>query len=459
VTLTLRELRVRAVDVPMARPLQTAVGVIPSTPLALIDLVSEEGVTGTTYVFCYSRPGLAAVVATLRELGPALAGTDLAPVPLWTQLRARLRLLGTGGAIGLALNGIDMAAWDAAARAASLPLVELLGGRSGAPVTAYGSLKSMRPQDLAEEAAERVAEGGFRYLKLKIGATDIDGDLAAIAAVRDAAGEGVGLMVDYNQSLTLTEALARIRVLDDQGLSWIEEPLPAEDLDGYARLCAAVETPIQAGESWWSPEEAARCVAARASDLVMPDVARETLNGGDDLDIIFGGIRRETINGGTNAGGVDVLSYVFSTSGVTVDLQTGIGTGGFAANDTFVDIEGVTGSSFGDTLLGSSRDDILEGYGGNDTLTGRGGSDTFWYDLTRVEGSIRNIGNDTITDFEVPNGANDVVFDQVYFDGVASTQFQQIVATQVEADTVLTSDLFIGSITIRNFDADLWMQY
>ncbi len=189
------------------------------------------------------------------------------------------------------------------------------------------------------------------------------------------------------------------------------------------------------------------------------DVARETLNGGDDLDIIFGGIRRETINGGTNAGGVDVLSYIFSTSGVTVDLQTGIGTGGFAANDTFVDIEGVTGTSFVDTLLGSSRDDILEGYGGNDILTGRGGSDTFWYDLTRVEGSIRNIGNDTITDFDLRNGGNDLVFDQVYFDGVASTQFQQIVATQVGADTVLTSDLFIGSITLRNFDADQWMQF
>jgi mandelate racemase len=273
VTLTLRELSVRAVDVPMARPLQTAVGVIPSTPLALIDLVSEEGVTGTTYVFCYSRPGLAAVTGALRELAPALAGADLAPVPLWTELRGRFRLLGTTGAIGLALNGIDMAAWDAVAKAAGLPLARLLGARAGARVTAYGSLKSMRPDDLAEEAAERVAEGGFGYLKLKIGAGTIADDLAAIQAVRDAAG-GAGLMVDYNQSLTLTEARDRIRVLDDEGLTWIEEPLPADDLDGYVRLCGTTRTPIQAGESWWSPEEAQRHVAARASDLVMPDVAR-----------------------------------------------------------------------------------------------------------------------------------------------------------------------------------------
>jgi Ca2+-binding RTX toxin-like protein len=193
--------------------------------------------------------------------------------------------------------------------------------------------------------------------------------------------------------------------------------------------------------------------------IAQGDTARETLNGGDDLDVIFAGIRREAIDGGTNDGGVDVLSYLFSTSGVTVDLSAGTGTGGFAANDTIVGIEGVSGSSYNDTLRGSSRDDILEGGAGNDTLTGRGGSDTFWYDLSGTEGSVPNIGNDIITDFDVRNGAADPVFDQLFFDGAASNQFQQIVATQVGADTVLTSDLFIGSITLRNFDADQWMQF
>jgi Ca2+-binding RTX toxin-like protein len=188
------------------------------------------------------------------------------------------------------------------------------------------------------------------------------------------------------------------------------------------------------------------------------DTARETLSGGDDLDMIFAGVRRETIDGGTNAGGIDVLSYAFSTTAVTVDLQAGTGSGGFANGDTIVGIEGVSGSSRDDTLLGSSRDDFLEGGAGNDTLTGRGGSDTFWYDLHRVEGSLSTIGNDVITDMDLMNGSNDLVFDQVYFDGITSAQFQQIVATQVGADTVLTSDLFVGSITLRNIDADQWVQ-
>src|SRR3954470_4743223 len=131
-----RALGVRAVDLPMARPTHTAAGAITSTPLALIDLETEDGVVGTTYVFCYSKPGLSAFVAALAEI--EVAG----PIEgLWERLRRRFRLLGTQGVIGLAINGIDMAAWDARARAEGKPLTVLLGGRAGATVTAYGSLK------------------------------------------------------------------------------------------------------------------------------------------------------------------------------------------------------------------------------------------------------------------------------------------------------------------------------
>jgi mandelate racemase len=252
----------------MARPTHTAAGAITSTPLALIDLETHEGVTGSTYVFCYSPAGLAAVVAALGEI-------DVAGAPLnglWEALRRRFRLLGTSGVIGLALNGIDMAAWDARARAAGRPLAELLGGHAGRCVTCYGSLKSATPQDLAQEVRER-SPAGFTRFKLKIGGGSLDEDLAAIDAVREAA-DGARLMVDYNQSLSREEALRRLRRLDAEDLEWIEEPLPAEDLDGYVRLCDAIETPIQAGESWWSPEEAQRHLAAGACDLAMPDVAR-----------------------------------------------------------------------------------------------------------------------------------------------------------------------------------------
>ncbi len=262
--LTVRSLRVRPVDLPLARPIQTAAGVIPTSPLVLLDVETEEGVSGRSYVFCYTPVAMAAVAAALTELD--LAGEDLAPVPLWDKLRRRFRLLGASGVLGLALGAIDMAAWDAHARALELPLVELLGASAGTRVAAYAGLSSMRPADAAREAQERLARG-FTALKVKVGGADAELDVLH-------ALPGVPVMVDYNQTLTRAEARRRLRDLEGEGLVWIEEPLAAADVEGLAALAAEFDTPIQAGESWWGPEEAARSLAAGGSDYVMLDVAR-----------------------------------------------------------------------------------------------------------------------------------------------------------------------------------------
>lgn len=272
--LTISGLTVRAVDPPMERPIQTASGEIPTAALVLLDLHTREGVTGSAYAFCYASAVLRPVRDALAALEPELAGRLLIPLELHETLRARFRLLGSAGLLGLALNAVDVAAWDALARAAGLPLAALLGGRAGARITAYGSLKSMRAADAAREADELLAATGVRELKVKVGAGTIEDDIAVLQALRDAAGDDVQLMVDYNQSLTVPEALARLERLDAEGLAWVEEPVHADDVDGSATVARAARTPIQAGESWWSPAEAARHIAAGGSDHVMLDVGR-----------------------------------------------------------------------------------------------------------------------------------------------------------------------------------------
>jgi mandelate racemase len=248
--LTVRALRVRAVELPADPPVETAAGTLTSFPLALLDLHTNEGPTGRAYVAAYTPEGLAAVVAALNALD--IAGRPLAT--LYDDLRPRFFFTGVAGVIAYALGGLDMAAWDALARAAGVPLATLLGGEPK-PVPAYGSLSSRTGED-----AERRAAEGFECLKVK------SADPAVIARVQDL---GVGVMADLNQS-----PAGDIAALDALGLVWIEEPLPAQDLAGYARLTAATKTPIQAGESWWSAEEAERSIALRATDLVMPDLAR-----------------------------------------------------------------------------------------------------------------------------------------------------------------------------------------
>ncbi len=265
-------IRARAVDVPYERPMQTAAGTMTSASLVLVDLETTGGVTGRAYVRCYTPLVVGPVAELVRGVGEKLEGDRLRPRDNWAELRARFRLLGVEGVVGLALNAIDMASWDALARAADMSLARLLGS-SVESVPAYASLRSSAIADVREEVEEAVA-AGFQAIKLKVGGRPLAEDYEVLSHVRDLVGDRLDLMCDYNQSLTTAEAEARIRALSHLDLRWVEEPLPASDLEGYRRLAAATTTPIQAGESWWSPEEAYRSIRACASDVVMLDVAR-----------------------------------------------------------------------------------------------------------------------------------------------------------------------------------------
>jgi mandelate racemase len=270
--LTIRAIRVRGVDLTLAKPVETASGVMRTTPLVLIDLTTAEGVTGVSYVRCYTPVALAPLVRLIANLEPVLRGDAAVPFEVERKLQRHFRLLGPQGLTGIAMAGIDMALWDARAKACGVPLATLLGG-TPKPVPAYASLRTMSPEGASAEAEELVALG-FRAIKVKVGRADLAADLATIRAVRRAIGEGVRLMVDYNQSLAVPEAIDRARVLDGEGLTWIEEPTLADDFEGHARIAAEARTAIQLGENWWGPHDMAKSIAARASDHAMLDVMK-----------------------------------------------------------------------------------------------------------------------------------------------------------------------------------------
>jgi mandelate racemase len=265
-------LEVAAVNVPMRTPHRTASGVLTHAPLVLLDLQAEDGTTGRAYVFTYTPIALKAAALLLREMAPLLQGQPLHPQALERLLEARFRLLGPQGLVMIAMAAVDMAAWDALARSAQLPLARLLGAEPRA-LPAYASL-GMEPVEEAVRQATAMVERGFRALKFKIGHADWREDQAFVRAVREAVGPDVELMVDYNQSLSLPEAVRRCRALDGEGLAWIEEPLLQTDWAGHAELRRQLATPVQLGENWWGTADMARSIAAGASDLAMPDVMK-----------------------------------------------------------------------------------------------------------------------------------------------------------------------------------------
>ena len=273
--LTLKSLKARPVVLKLERPVVARIATITEWPLILIDLETEQGIVGRTYLEPYTPKTMRYLVPALHDLGAMLKGHPVAPLDLYDAARKSLHFVGYEGMSMIAVSGLDMTAWDAAAKAADVPLCVLLGGSVG-PVKAYNSngLWLQAPADVAAEAVELRDEGGFKGLKLRLGRERIADDLATIEQVRKAVGDDVHLMVDFNQGLDLAEALERCRMIDDLGLAWIEEPIVYDNLDGYAKLAADLKTPIQIGENFYGPRELHKALQQNACDLVMPDFMR-----------------------------------------------------------------------------------------------------------------------------------------------------------------------------------------
>jgi len=274
-TLTFESIRARPVLLELRRPVVARIATITAWPMIVIDLTTKEGVVGRSYLEPYVAKAVNYLVPALNDLGELLKGRRVSPVELYASGRRSLHFVGYEGLSMIAVSGVDMAAWDALAKAAGLPLCVLLGGSVG-PVRAYNSngLWLREPEAVAAEAVELRDEGGFAGLKLRLGREDPRDDVATIAAVRRAVGDGVQLMVDFNQGLQLAEALHRCHMIDDLGLAWIEEPIVYDDLDGHARLAAELKTPLQIGENFYGPRELLKALQRKACDLVMPDFMR-----------------------------------------------------------------------------------------------------------------------------------------------------------------------------------------
>ena len=258
----------------MKRPLRTSSGTVSQAPLLLIDLQTEEGVTGRSYLFGYQPFTLKPLQDLVMALADIISGDRVAPFDLDRKLRSKAVLLGPYHLLGMALSGIDTACWDTLALGAGLPLAELLGG-STASVPAYNSngLGIMPPEEAASEATQLVAEG-FSAIKIRLGRTTAAEDLAAVRAVRSHISGDVLLMADFNQALSVNEAMHRGRLLDGEGLVWIEEPVRADDLTGCARVAAELKTPVQIGENFTGVYQMLEALNLRASDFVMPDLQR-----------------------------------------------------------------------------------------------------------------------------------------------------------------------------------------
>jgi mandelate racemase len=273
--LTVRAIRATPVEVPLNFVLGTSQGALRQVPLLLVDVETEQGVTGRTWLFCYVRAAAPAIESILGEVETVTKGAAADPAALWAKLARRFTLIGVQGIVRMALAAFDTACWDALARAANLPLARFLGAEPR-PIPAYNSCGLGLMEDLGALAAEAetLLARGFTAVKLRLGYPTLERDIEAVKAVRKRIGADVKLMVDYNQALTLDDALTRGRALDAEDIFWLEEPIRHDDYAGNARLARELKTPVQIGENFSLASGMAAALEQARPDYVMPDLER-----------------------------------------------------------------------------------------------------------------------------------------------------------------------------------------
>lgn len=242
----------------------------------ILTLTDSDGATGTGYSYTIGTGG-PAVISLLRDtLIPRLIGREAEEIEsIWRDLLFVTHATAVGAITSLALATIDTALWDLRCRRAGLPLWRMAGGAKPAiPLySTEGGWLHIDTPALVEDALAVKAQG-FAGSKIKVGRPTLAQDAARLSAVRAAVGDDFRLMVDANQSFAFHEALLRARMLADHGVVWFEEPMPADDLSGHARLAAQSPVPIAVGESLYSPGQFADYLRAGACSIVQVDVAR-----------------------------------------------------------------------------------------------------------------------------------------------------------------------------------------
>ena len=264
------------VEIPLERPLRTAIHDVGSVGCVLATIDTDEGVSGEAYSFTMNAARLDVIQGMIESLAYHLIGRDPHDVEaLWDAMWRDINFFGHKGITLFAISTIDTACWDIVGKAAGRPLHKLFGAaRDAVDVYASGGLwLSLTVDELVAEA-RGFLEAGFRAMKIRVGKPHMDEDVERVAAVREAIGPDTVLMADANQGFTASHAIRLGRRLEQFGLYWFEEPVPAWDLEGHAAVAAALDTPVASGETEYTRYGMRDMIAARAADILMPDLQR-----------------------------------------------------------------------------------------------------------------------------------------------------------------------------------------
>ena len=303
------DLKTYACSIPMKVPKAIATRPIHSREFGVVEILTDEGITGVGYTF---NPLAPTIAASLKKL--ILNKDPFRIEEIWRLLYGNMGMSYQKGLSVRAISMIDMALWDVVGKKLDVPLCRLLG-QYRTQVPCYVSagyyrfpLESQTVDDLVEEMAGH-AKNGARYLKMRVGGLSIQEDMARVRAVKDAIGNEIGLMVDANNAYNMIDAMKVGEKLQEMGIFWFEEPTTPDNIRGYQELAASLRIPIVSGELEYTHYGFRPIIEQRAADIIQPDAC------------VCGGVTEwKKIAALAGAFGVPVAPHVIGDGGVNLHL-------------------------------------------------------------------------------------------------------------------------------------------
>ncbi len=264
------------VEVPLPKPIGTAIHSIQAVGCVLVEARSADGVVGQSYVFTINGDRLRAFDEMIMGLSRFVLGHDAHQTEgLWHRLWSEINPTGHKGVTVSAMSALDVACWDLVGHTVDMPLHHLWGS-CRPEVPTYASSGLWLSQSIAELEAEAQSflDQGFTAMKVRIGSDRIADDVERVRAVREVVGAEIELLVDANQKFTPKHAIRLGRALEEFELGWFEEPVLAYDLAGHARVRDALDVPVASGETEYTRFGMQAMLDAGAVDVLMPDLQR-----------------------------------------------------------------------------------------------------------------------------------------------------------------------------------------
>ncbi len=271
-----KQLSTQLVNLPLDQSIGTAIHSIHSVGCVLVTVTSDEGLVGEGYAFTINAVRLKAFDEVIRSFAPLVEGRRADFIEgIWQDIWQSCNPIGQKGITIGALSAVDTALWDLHGKTLNQPLYRLFGAcRERVDTYASGGLWLSQSIDELCSEAQQFVEQGFHSMKLRVGSSNWRDDVQRAKALREAVGEEIEILSDANQSLNPKQAIRLGRALQEHGIAWLEEPVPAHDLRGHAEVRDKLDLPIASGETEYTRFGMRDMIKARACDILMPDLQR-----------------------------------------------------------------------------------------------------------------------------------------------------------------------------------------